>query len=45
MKRAILYQKDKKWVLETNQGQNTFTSKKSALIFAEVYKIKINEKS
>jgi len=45
MKKAILYLKDKKWVLETDQGQNTFTSKKSALIFAEVYKIKINEKS
>lgn len=41
MKKAILYQKDKKWVLETDQGQNTFTTKKSAFIFAEIYKIKI----
>lgn len=41
MKRAILYMKDKKWVLETDQWQNVFTNKKSALIFARFYNIKV----
>lgn len=45
MRLGKLYVKDKKWIIETDQGSNTFTTKKSAKLFAKVYKVKLDEKS
>lgn len=45
MKSGKLYVKDKKWIIETSQGYNTFTTKESAKLFANFYKIKLNEES
>ena len=45
MKTGILYCKDKKWFIETSNGTNAFTDKKSATLFAKFYNIKLYEKS
>ena len=45
MKIGILYCKEKKWVIEIGDNLNTFTNKKSAILFAKFYNIKLYEKS
>jgi len=45
MSASILYTKEKKWIIESEQGCNTFTTKESAILFANFYNIKLNEKS
>jgi len=45
MRLGKLYVKDEKWIIETDQGCNTFTTKESAKLFANFYKIKLDEKS
>jgi len=45
MKEAILYNKDDRWFIESEDYLNTFTSKDSAILFANFYKIQLHEKS
>jgi hypothetical protein len=45
MRLGKLYIKDKKWIIETDEGCNTFATKESAKLFANFYKIKLNEES
>ena len=45
MKAGRLYHKDQRWFIETLNGANTFTNKKSAELFAKFYGIKLDEKS
>jgi len=45
MKEAMLYNKDDRWFIESEDYLNTFTSKDSAILFANFYKIQLHEKS
>jgi len=45
MKKYKLYKKDKKWIIQTEDNYNTFTTKKSAQLFSKIYNIELNENS
>lgn len=45
MKQAKLYIKDDRWIIDSEKYSNTFTTKESAINFANFYQIQLNEKS